>query len=116
MVRPATRWPGSGTHVPAAPETVSSLRVLPDYATTLVPALLSAACDWMPDPELDNCHSSVARIAVRLTVHVVFLHKAGTQRGLVHGRRVFHIEDLIARPYVTFGITVAIETPLHAQR
>src|SRR5215472_13366515 len=60
--------------------------------------------------------SSMARVAVGQTLNLIFLDELAPKLFLIRWRFVRHVENLVARAYVFFGIAVTVDAPVHVQR
>src|ERR1035437_1552385 len=119
----SSRRPGEGTHAPAGPGT----RALPpgrpgcasNRARERLPAGPRGRSVPRPSPYSFVDRSSVAsRTASQRArvLNLVFGNQFAADLFLIASGLVTHGGDELARSYVFFGVSMAVETPLHLQR
>src|SRR5205085_10502346 len=114
-----SRWPGGETRAPAGPEIPASPPDRPGSANSRVRRRPPAAREPQPSPDCSVRHSSVASGATckrSRILYLVFRHQAASSLLLIARRLVAHGSDEFARPQVSFGVAVTVETPLHLER
>src|ERR1700722_9293185 len=121
-LRPANWAFGRRVHRRDRPETPWSQRVLQGSSSTKVPGLIPAEPESCLSPEpvyryqKPGYQSSVASVAVRQTLNVVFLNQLSAKFFLIGRCFISHVKDLIARANVLFGIAVTVDAPVHVKR
>src|ERR1700722_14665278 len=121
-LRPANWAFGRRVHRRDRPETPWSRQVLRGSSSTKVPGLIPAAPESYLSPEpVYRCQkpdyqSSVASVAVRQTLNVVFLNQLSAKFFLIGRCFISHVKDLIAGANVLLGIAVTVDAPVHVER